>query len=225
MPACPCCVTDEHKRQLFSKPLRELAPEDLQRFASDSLWTWGTLHDFKHFLPRIFEIFATHPTWLLDIETIASKLPYSDFNEWPPHEREAVRAAFMTLLPHWVERHPHDIHWQADDIISWLRAVGLVWDDLAPWLDHLEESTPELLFAAILENTLQEFTSKKGFEFSYWRERPEQNKQVERWFLDPARDDDFNHLMRSYDEEGLIRYHAHVEQFISFREYYRTLTE
>jgi hypothetical protein len=53
---CPCCVRERDKRALESKPLRQLASSDLGRYAFKAMTTWGNQDDFRHFLPRIFEL-------------------------------------------------------------------------------------------------------------------------------------------------------------------------
>jgi len=56
MDACPCCVTDEDMGRLCSKELRGLEENDISLYAYKAMTTWGDVEDFKHFLPRIFEL-------------------------------------------------------------------------------------------------------------------------------------------------------------------------
>jgi len=58
MPPCPCCHSVDSERPLYSRPLRKLRPDDLEQYARDALLVWGGIDEFKHFLPRIFEISA-----------------------------------------------------------------------------------------------------------------------------------------------------------------------
>jgi len=53
---CPCCVTKNDKQLIEAKVLTELSPDDLNRFAFKAMTTWGTVEDFKHFLPRQREL-------------------------------------------------------------------------------------------------------------------------------------------------------------------------
>ena len=49
MEGCPCCVKDTDKMRLLSKPLRELAADDLSKYYWKAMTTWGAVDDFKHF--------------------------------------------------------------------------------------------------------------------------------------------------------------------------------
>ncbi len=53
---CPCCHSVDSDRPLYSRPLRKLRPEDLEQYSRDALLVWGGVDEFRHFLPRIFEI-------------------------------------------------------------------------------------------------------------------------------------------------------------------------
>ena len=63
MDGCPCCVSDSDKEKIHTKQLRELDGDDLSRYAFKAMTTWGDTDDFKHYLPRIFELLATTPTF------------------------------------------------------------------------------------------------------------------------------------------------------------------
>jgi hypothetical protein len=92
--ACPCCTTPEQERKLHSKPLRQLLPADLTPYAWDALLTWGNESTFKHFLPRLFELFVTIPNpslHLTEPEVLFSKFRHGRWDTWPEHEQEAIR--------------------------------------------------------------------------------------------------------------------------------------
>lgn len=56
MESCPCCRGPEKVRPLYDRPLRQLMPEDLHFYAFCAMTTMGDVEDFRHFLPRIFEL-------------------------------------------------------------------------------------------------------------------------------------------------------------------------
>src|SRR3954469_6697600 len=88
---CPCCTSDEHGMLLASRPLKNLTASDLEQYAFKAMTTWGTVSDFKHFLPRIFEL-AAHQDFesSSDVEVILGKLRYGDWDRWAAEERAAV---------------------------------------------------------------------------------------------------------------------------------------
>src|SRR5215216_5402481 len=56
MPYCHGCHTEADVRKIGSKWLRDLTVDDLRDYALSALYTWGDDSDFRHFLPRMFEI-------------------------------------------------------------------------------------------------------------------------------------------------------------------------
>lgn len=95
MDSCPCCVDDTHKRQLSAAPLRELTEEQLDTYTWKAMATWGGVDDFKHFLPRIFELTALSD-FAADL-TIFSKLKYAEWDKWAAEEKEAVVTFLIAL--------------------------------------------------------------------------------------------------------------------------------
>ena len=86
---CPCCVSDSDKATLHSKKLRDLEDEDLSYYAFKAMTTFGDLEDFKHYLPRIFELTAKREL-VVDTFVILGKLEYGNWNTWNEEEQESV---------------------------------------------------------------------------------------------------------------------------------------
>jgi hypothetical protein len=87
---------DGWNSKLFSKKLRELNEDDLNRFTGKSMTTWGNVDDYKHFLPRIFELMAYYKT-PYDIWIAFNKLEYGNWENWKENEREGI-VNFMLAL-------------------------------------------------------------------------------------------------------------------------------
>ncbi|PID88036.1 MAG: hypothetical protein CSB06_02095 [Bacteroidia bacterium] len=92
---CPCCVTDIEQNKLHCKKLRELEDEDLSYYAFKAMTTFGDLNDFKHFLPRIFELTARR---ILTVDTfvILGKLNYGEWKTWSKDEIESINTFLKT---------------------------------------------------------------------------------------------------------------------------------
>ena len=136
MEACPCCVTDDDQRRLLSKPLRDLSADDLDLYAYKAMTTWGTVADFKHFLPRLLEL-ASNDTdaGLLDIVGLADKLCYGHWSEWPQDEREAVADWMAAVWNSLLQTYPSGI--LASDLLLAADELGL---ELHPFVDRLFEA-------------------------------------------------------------------------------------
>jgi hypothetical protein len=99
MEACPCCHKPDAGKALLSKKLIDLTSEDLWQYANEAFQLWGGIADFKHFLPRIFEVLAEcELEWpwrvsaFVDAEIVMGKLRHGNWEDWPLEEQNAVRA-------------------------------------------------------------------------------------------------------------------------------------
>ncbi len=86
---CPCCVADSDKSTLHIKQLRELEGEDISRYAFKAMTTWGDLSDYKHYLPRIFELTAKRKLFVDTFVTLG-KLEYGIWTQWDKREQESI---------------------------------------------------------------------------------------------------------------------------------------
>ncbi|HEU0175746.1 MAG TPA: hypothetical protein VFV58_15900 [Blastocatellia bacterium] len=189
---CPCCVTPADQAAIHSKPLRRLTHGDLEYYASIAMLTWGSPEDWKHFLPRIFEILAFEEgSWSPSTEVIIHRLDDADWRQWPQPEREAVEEYLTALWLNTLNHFPCFLHsdWHHNcigEIDVCLCCIGQAVTDLSPFLDlwSLAESAPALrhLAAFVVENAHQ--LEKKGkLSNAFWKERPAQMKQVVNWLL------------------------------------------
>ena len=104
MNGCPCCVSDLDKKNIHVKQLRNLNEEDLSKYAFKAMTTWGDLADFKHFLPRIFELLAT-TNFPVDSQIVLGKLEYGNWNEWPQAEKVSIQ---QFLVAWWADFAQHN---------------------------------------------------------------------------------------------------------------------
>src|SRR6185369_16388291 len=89
MKGCPCCVSNSDKEKIHSKRLRELDGDDLSRYAFKAMTTWGDTEDFKHYLPRIFELLST-TDFIIDTFIVLGKLEYGKWKTWAEKEQIAI---------------------------------------------------------------------------------------------------------------------------------------
>lgn len=72
---CPCCQLESSEKMLHARPLNELTWVDFNVYPFKAMTTFGDENDFKHFLPRILELYATHYNGTpYGIDVIFSKL-------------------------------------------------------------------------------------------------------------------------------------------------------
>lgn len=82
-------ITEQDKARLYSKPLRDLAEGDLSMYARHAMSTWGDIAEYKHYLPRLYELLVVHPGWT-DAELLIGRLDTAEWSRWPDAERDAV---------------------------------------------------------------------------------------------------------------------------------------
>jgi hypothetical protein len=187
----PClhCHAIEDEAKLHSMPLRDLGVNELRDYIADALLVWGSVAEFKHFLPRIFELYVTVPdpaSELIDPEMILSKFRYGQWRTWPVHEQVAVETLLHAL---WAEilNDPD----QADcftDLESWLCAIAQAEDDLTPYLNQwVSDERPSASFA-LSSMLLASAVVRSGStgRNAFWKDRDEQYAQVQRWVKTPA---------------------------------------
>ena len=76
--ACACCHSPEDERRLHKTPLRQMRSDDLEKYAADALFVWGSVTDFKHFLPRIFEIAVAQGDKFVEPQVVFNKLHHGE---------------------------------------------------------------------------------------------------------------------------------------------------
>jgi len=87
---CSCCVSEQDRRMLHTKSLRNLNGDDLGKYSFKAMTTWGDVNDFKHFLPRIFELLVT-TEFPSDIFVVLGKLDYGKWKDWDTEETDALK--------------------------------------------------------------------------------------------------------------------------------------
>lgn len=95
--ACPCCHRPEDEKLLHKRSLRELSTRDMELFATDALFVWGDVDDFRHFLPRIFELAVMHGQAFVDQSIVFNKLHHGEWRYWAEVEQVAIESFFQAL--------------------------------------------------------------------------------------------------------------------------------
>lgn len=125
---------DEWNKALFSKPLRSLTSEDLSRFAGKVITTWGETNDFKHFLPRLFELTALLDT-PYDIWILYKKLEDADWQSWDAQEQKAINDLSLALWDSLLLDNTEKAEWKFEEYFAALAHFYPNFNDLTEmWL-------------------------------------------------------------------------------------------
>jgi hypothetical protein len=130
---CSHCVSERESRELAAIRLRDLQAADLNRYSFKAMTTWGTVRDFKHFLPRLLELAAEDLLQLEFPETLFGKLTYGKWHSWTRREREVVQSFFDAF---WLQQFNRPFHFPGDERVTIaLDCLAQVCDSLQPFLD------------------------------------------------------------------------------------------
>jgi hypothetical protein len=181
---CPCCVNEADKNRLESKPLRQLTSSDLGRYAFKAMTTWGDKNDFRHFLPRIFELLVSDEGVGWDKEVILGKLALAEWKNWSEEEQAAVRdylrSGWDLLL---LQSQP------IVDPDSWLCGTSIAGEDLTPYLDDWTNSRTTNGYDHLMtfvEWHNPAFIKKRSLNNAFWSDSPEGVSQVCKWLTNSS---------------------------------------
>jgi len=141
---CPCCVDPDEELELAQVPLHVMTFDGiLSRYFMAAMTTWGTVSDFKHFLPRICSLIyrsGSSDVWLL-----RDKLAYAGFLEWPDAEKQAV----VDFAVHATQQQLMNVSLYT--IQQWIELCQLLGIQLCPLFEPLLES-PSPQAASVLSH-------------------------------------------------------------------------
>jgi hypothetical protein len=124
--SCPHCQLDAAERRLHVRPLRDLSWADLGIFSFKALTSFGDEDDFRHFLPRLLELYVLdHAGAPYTLFMLFEKLNSATWTGWPADEVEAIR----TFLDAWKRvltaqaRESEPGAWELDELSGGISAL------------------------------------------------------------------------------------------------------
>lgn len=186
MPFCDCCATREEIEQLFARPLSQLDPGDFGTFSNHVALTVGETNDFKHFLPRIFEVMVYADNSPMGPESLIGRLDYVHWRTWPQAEQEALSAFFLAWFRHVLAAFPAE--YTAEDCLA---AIAQAQDDLSPMLDHwrvclgAKEEAALRHLAGVFDWNYGDLMQTGDLSGVYWEDHPGPRGQFREWLTAP----------------------------------------
>lgn len=216
---------DKWNKELLSKPLRELDEEDLSRFTGKAITTWGSPNDYKHFLPRIFELTAELRT-PYEIWIAFDKLNYSEWNNWEEGEQKVIHEYMLSLWEYMVNDNSEKVEWEFKDYFSSIaHFYPNFFDLLNTWAKSESKAGIKHLSAYIIgeQNTIFEKKKISGFynqeenieEFISWLLSDEILNKLQRKFFEFATENFAENISRA--EQIIInerKYTAHNDDYM-----------
>ncbi|MEL6537675.1 MAG: hypothetical protein AAFQ98_19800 [Bacteroidota bacterium] len=172
-PSGPTMVGSPHyedladwNRSLFQKPLRELTSDDLSRFTGKAITTWGNSEDYKHFLPRIFELVAELSA-PYSIEIAFGKLSLAKWEDWEGEEQGQVHEFMISLWDNLVNDSSPKAEWEFKEYFAVIGQYYPRFRDLLDiWAQAESKAAIQHLAKFLIEDKTAIFDKKKisGFQ-------------------------------------------------------------
>ncbi len=135
-----------HRHTLRSAPVKLLG-----FYGFSAISTMGDENDFRHYLPRLFEVLV-HDDFGYPVETVLGKLPYAKWRSWPEKEQAAI-TEWMYAWFH------YDIRYSPWKAVAYLPVLAELAGSAKPflmnWLNDLDDQSLPLL---------AEFCTAENFE-------------------------------------------------------------
>jgi hypothetical protein len=183
----PCCHSPQDEVSIHRKPLHKLSSSDLQQYAMDAIYTWGTGDDFKHVLPRLFELLVTED--FVDAAGAFSRLSYESYSSthwrtWPEEERDAILRYFDALWEAALISEPDNPPF--DGAHDWIEAIAQAEYDLTKYLDRWLQSQSPNAHRSLASMILSEgLPNTKSPTVGYWAGHRDQWQQLNDWLRHP----------------------------------------
>jgi hypothetical protein len=186
---CDHCTTDRDHADIHSDSLKRLSGAALSRFAFKAMTTWGTEDNYRHFLPRLFELLVARQLDT-DDEIVFHKLTYGQWTTWPAVEQQAVARFLHAYWADAIQQYPH-----TPPIETVVCSVAQAWDDVSVVLDSWPIATSCAAarhFADFVDlsdcNLVKRPPIVRGLQNAFWSsERESQRRLVEQWVKSPER--------------------------------------
>ena len=134
--------------RLLSKPLRELAADDLSKYYWKAMTTWGAVDDFKHFLPRFFELIVTDNI-TFDAFMIFDRLEYGKWETWSLTEIESIKSVIEAW---WINSTLLNCQFDGGNFGFFLRALGSVEPLINNWDVSVDTNSFRNLIYFVFDN-------------------------------------------------------------------------
>ncbi len=177
---CEGCADPKTLKRWEQTPLRQLTAGELQNYLYSAMATIGDEQDFKHFLPRLFELSVGDEDFLgIDFEQVGTKLTKARWQQWPDLQCSAVRIALEELWKT-LELKEYD-DFAIDSIVC---GVALARMDMLALLTAWQKAPTPLSKANLtrfMEHNRDSLKQKRRLANAFWDGSPAQEVVVADW--------------------------------------------
>lgn len=185
---------DKWNHDILSKPLRELSSDELSKFTGSVMLTWGDANDYKHFLPRIYELTGEYRT-PYEIWIAFEKLELAEWDDWPTEERSLINEYMCALWDNLLHSDYEKTEWYFMDYLSSIANFCLDFDELLNTWENNKVKNATVHLANFVYNQRENLFDKGIIEGFY--DRTENVERLKSWLLSK---ETINRLENAYFE-------------------------
>jgi len=203
----PISVTEAMQQKLASVAMREATGEHLYRYLFKAITTWGTVDDFKHYLPRFLDLVVDDFESLQWGNMVFSKLSEAKYRQWAVEERQVIDVYLETLWLYILEV------FSSRTMDAWeFYLLGIHKDKdslLQVWDEQLDATAPVLHLA---ETVTRDIVFKKH----------EIRSIIDlRWYLHPLKQDRIESVFFEVTDERQLQYLDTASRYLKWtRDYF-----
>jgi len=177
--SCECCVSDEEIEVLLSMPLRKISVDEISHFMKSAISTYGSIDDYKHFLPRILELMMFSENIIYDFLTY-EKLEYVNWKSWKEDERLVIECFFKELMISKLNKKSISFLNEVTTICIKYLGIEVV---LQHWEKNISDTLLNLIVASELGAIDLSFNEADSFVFNTWLQQSFIMEKLEDLFL------------------------------------------
>jgi len=168
--ASPLRDADAILRTLTSAPLRKLKGEQIGPYAFWAMRTVGDGRDYRHFLPRIFELSATDPSWPgAEPPVMASRLNLAMWRSWPEEQKRVVWDFFHAAFRAAASTHPDEGRSAQDWLCALLTLGQPAQQSFAMWRGSVGPN-PVLQMASFISHAAKDLVRHGEVRIGFWKD-------------------------------------------------------
>lgn len=203
---------DTWNRLIFKKPLRELDEDDLSRFTGKVITTWGNTNDYKHFLPRIFELTAELKT-PYEIWIAFDKLNLAEWYNWSENEQKVIHEFMIELWENIVNDYSEKAEWEFKDYFSAIANFYPKFSDLLNiWTESESRAGIKHLSHFVVDEQTALFDRKK---ISGFHDQKKNAEELINWILSDKTLDKIQRKYFKFETDKISEKISWTEQIIT----------
>ena len=178
---CDYCDTAEYEESLHAE-LSTMPAELVDKYTWDAMHHTGNQLDFRHFVPRIYQLLWRDELPFADPEMVIGRLAHADWQDWSAAEHDSVRGVLDGLWDDAMRRQAPPV-----DIDSLVCGLGLAFRGVPPHVENWTTDNRPLAAPRLVEFVLANASElpEQRLGDPWWEQGREAMEALVTWLLTP----------------------------------------